>query len=239
MRREAETDRQTSGTTRGAYRPAVEPPGLDILLRRDRFVAVAKPSGLLSVPGRGPDKADSVLTRARVLFPDATGSIAMHRLDWETSGVMLLALDAEAHRRLGRQFERRVVKKEYVAVLAGVPPEEEGEIRLPLKPDWARRPYQVVDPMGGREAITVWRVLGLERRSGVECARVEFRPRTGRTHQLRVHAAAGLGLPILGDGLYGDLGSAPRLLLHAAAIEFRDPVPAGGGWVRVESAVPF
>jgi tRNA pseudouridine32 synthase/23S rRNA pseudouridine746 synthase len=212
---------------------------LDILLRHDRFVAVNKPPNLLTVPGKGPAKADCVLSRARAMFPSATGSITMHRLDWETSGVLLLALDPDAHRRLGRQFEKRVVRKTYVAIVAGVPREPAGEIRLPLKPDWNRRPYQVVDESNGREAITTWRTLWSERRDGLDCARIEFRPRTGRTHQLRVHAAVGLGLPILGDPLYGDPDSAERLLLHASAIEFWEPVKHAPKWIRVEAPVPF
>ncbi|MCC6833325.1 MAG: RluA family pseudouridine synthase [Thermoleophilia bacterium] len=208
-------------------------------MRHERFVAVNKPSCLLTIPGKGPEKHDSVLTRARALFPAATGSIVMHRLDWETSGVLLLALDPETHRRLGRQFEKRTVRKVYVALLAGVPAESQGEIRLPVKPDWNRRPYQVVDHDHGREAITAWCILGVEERDGERCARVEFRPRTGRTHQLRVHAAVGLGLPILGDGLYGSLDSAERLMLHAASLEFMDPVPHGVAWLKAQAPVPF
>lgn len=219
--------------------PRVDPLPLDILFRHASFVAVNKPSGLLSVPGRGPDKQDSVLSRARVLFPDATGPMAMHRLDWETSGIMLLALDPEAHRRLGRQFERRLVDKTYVAVLSGVPPEPAGVVTLPIKPDWARRPYQVVNHQTGREAITRWRTLSIEQIGGAARARVEFKPLTGRTHQLRVHAALGLGMPILGDGLYGDRDSAPRLLLHAATIEVFEPIAKGATRIRIESPVPF
>jgi tRNA pseudouridine32 synthase/23S rRNA pseudouridine746 synthase len=212
---------------------------LDILLRHDRFVAVNKPPNLLTVPGKGPAKADCVLARARAMFPHATGSITMHRLDWETSGVLLLALEPDAHRRLGRQFEKRVVKKTYIAVVGGIPRDTAGQIRLPLKPDWNRRPYQVVDEVSGREAITDWRLLWTERRDGLDCARLELKPRTGRTHQLRVHAALGLGLPILGDPLYGDPDSAERLLLHAAAIEFWEPVKNAPRWMRAEAPVPF
>lgn len=176
-----------------------------------------------------------MLDRAREQFPGATGSIIVHRLDWETSGVMLLALDPDAHASLGRQFEKRAVAKTYIAVLSGTPREPEGEIHLPLKPDWSNRPYQVVDPTHGREAITHYRVLSVD--SGF--ARVQFTPKTGRTHQLRVHAAAGLGLPILGDALYGDRASASRLMLHAAAIEFFEPVRASRTRIRVESPPPF
>lgn len=213
--------------------------GLEVVLEHERFVVVNKPSGLLSVQGKGPGKEDCVVSRVRAMYPRATGSVVVHRLDWETSGVMVLAMDAEAHRRLGRQFEKRIVRKTYVAVVGGVPGEASGEIRLPVRPDWSNRPYQIVDEVGGREAVTAWRVLWTERRDGVECARIEFKPRTGRTHQLRVHAAKGLGMAILGDPLYGDVDSAERLLLHASCLEFWEPVKQGAGWVRVESAVPF
>lgn len=212
---------------------------MEILLRTDRLAAVNKPSMLLTVPGRGEGKQDSVQARARAMFPGATGPLIVHRLDWETSGVLLLALDPESHRRLGRQFEKRVVRKVYQALVAGVPNDASGEIRLPMKPDWERRPYQVVDHERGREAITGWRVLGVELRDGVECARLELRPRTGRTHQLRVHAAVGLGLPILGDRLYGDADSAERLMLHAASLEFFEPIRDGARRIRVEAPIPF
>jgi len=212
---------------------------LEILFRNHRLIAVNKPSGLLSVPGRAPDMQDSVFTRARTLLPDATGPLIMHRLDWETSGVMLLALDPDAHRRLGRQFETRTVKKTYIAVLSGIPEATEGEITLPIRPDWNRRPYQIVDHETGREAITAWHLLSSESHGGRPRARVEMKPRTGRTHQLRVHAALGLQLPILGDALYGDKASAPRLLLHAASIEFSDPIASGSIRLRVEAPVPF
>ena len=108
-----------------------DPPQLTVLRRHERFVAIDKPSGLLSVPGRAPEHHDSVYTRARALFPDATGPLIMHRLDWETSGVLLLALDPEAHAHLGRQFERRTIAKTYIAVLCGVPDQPAGRISLP------------------------------------------------------------------------------------------------------------
>lgn len=211
------------------------PPQLTVLYRHDCFVAIDKPSGLLSVPGRAPEHHDSVYSRARALFPDATGPLIMHRLDWETSGVLLLALEPEAHAHLGRQFERRTIAKTYIAVLAGIPDQPAGRISLPIKPDYANRPYQVVDHDLGRESITDYRVL--DTANGY--ARVEFTPLTGRTHQLRVHAAKGLGLPILGDALYGERTSAPRLLLHAAAIEITEPVKASRTRIRIESPVPF
>lgn len=212
---------------------------LDILFQNDRLIAVDKPSGLLSVPGKAADMQDSVYSRARGLFPDATGPLIVHRLDWETSGIILLAMNPDAHRRLGRQFEKRTIKKTYVAVLSGVPEGDEGEITLPIRPDWNRRPYQIVDYETGKEAITTWRTLAIENHAGVPRARVEFKPRTGRTHQLRIHAALGLHLPILGDGLYGDKSSAPRLLLHATSIEFSDPVADNSVRLRVDSPVPF
>ncbi len=206
---------------------------LPIVLVSERFVIVDKPAGLLSVPGKGPAGADSVADRVRAMFPGASGPMVVHRLDMETSGLMVFGLDAEAQRDLSRQFAAGAVWKRYAAVLAGRPRGDEGEIDLPIRCDITRRPHQCVDFERGRPAVTRWRVM--ERSQGV--TRVEFIPRTGRSHQLRLHAAAGLGTPILGDALYGDAGSAPRLMLHASELEFDEP--GGEGRVRVLSAVPF
>ncbi len=192
---------------------------------------VDKPFGMLSVPGKGPERQDCVAHRVREMFPTATGPLTVHRLDMETSGLMVLGLDTEAHRDLSMQFERRAVQKRYVAVLEGDVRGEEGEVALPLRADIANRPRQIVDPVHGGAAITRWRVLGRDARR----TRVEFRPQTGKTHQLRLHAATppdsmvrpdgsrtgGLGCPIVGDSLYGV--AAARLLLHASFLAFRDP----------------
>lgn len=174
---------------------------------------------MLSVPGKGPEKADCVAARIAARFPAATGPLIVHRLDMETSGLMVLALTAEAQRDLSGQFERRVVEKAYVALLGDGPPiADQGEIDLPLRLDVERRPLQIVDHERGRPALTRWRVLAHE----VDRVRVRFEPVTGRTHQLRVHAAAGLRRPIIGDGLYGG-EPASRLMLHASELSFLEP----------------
>jgi tRNA pseudouridine32 synthase/23S rRNA pseudouridine746 synthase len=202
------------------------------------YVVIDKPAGMLSVPGRGEEKRDSISFRVRQVFPQASGSISVHRLDMETSGLLVMALHARAHRGLSRQFEARKIGKSYIAVLEGIVETDEGKIELPLIVDWPNRPRQKVDYDEGRPSKTLYRVL--ER--GELTTRVEFRPVTGRTHQLRVHAAApreqgGLGCPILGDTLYGDAASAPRLLLHAAHLSFWEPVT--GNWMKFDSPPPF
>ncbi len=209
-----------------------------IVHRGPRLVVVDKPAGMLAVPGRDPAWHDSVATRMRARLPDATGPLIVHRLDMETSGLMVLARDADAHRALSRQFERRRVEKVYVAELDGAVEGDAGTVVLPLRGDPERRPFQVVDPARGKPATTDWRVLA--RAAGT--TRVELRPRTGRTHQLRVHAAAprsegGLGCPIRGDSLYGDPARAPRMLLHATTLVVADPDT--GARLRFDSPVPF
>lgn len=206
---------------------------LPILLEDPRFVVVDKPSGLLSVPAKDPTITDNVRARIQRLYPDATGNINVHRLDMETSGVLVCARDPDAHRDLSVQFQEKVVRKSYVAIVAGLVAESEGRIELPLRLDPERRPLQIVDEAKGRPARTDWTVL--ER--GPDWTRLELRPRTGRTHQLRVHCATGLGCPILGDRLYGDEASAPRLLLHAAWLRFEHPTTFRP--VEVKAPLPF
>ena len=192
---------------------------LDIV-HEDRFlVVVDKPSGLLSVPGRRPEHADCVAARVRARFPEATGPLTVHRLDMDTSGLIVLALDPTTHRALSRLFQEREVSKRYEAVVDGRARPDEGTISLSLRLDLDNRPYQIVDEQRGRPALTRWRVLA----RGDRWTRVEFVPHTGRTHQLRVHAAVGLGCPIRGDLLYGDPTSAPRLQLHATTLSLRHP----------------
>ncbi len=206
-----------------------------IFAQSPHWVAIDKPAGLLSVPGRSPELADCARVRVQAMFPDATGPMTMHRLDMDTSGILLLALDAETHRALSIQFEKRRVKKEYVAVLEREIEADEGEIELPIAKDWPNRPKQKICFESGRWSTTRYRVL---ERSGGR-TRVLFEPITGRSHQLRIHAADELGLraPIVGDRLYGDPTLADRLLLHASMLEFRDP--ATGDVVRIESDAPF
>jgi tRNA pseudouridine32 synthase/23S rRNA pseudouridine746 synthase len=203
-----------------------------IILQGERFVVVDKPSGMLSVPGKGPQKQDCVAARVRAMFPGATGPLIVHRLDMETSGLLVLGLDEDAQRDLSGQFERRTTDKRYTAILEGSVVQDVGDITLPIRLDVDRRPFQIVDHVQGREAVTRYRVLSRE----IDRTRVEFTPLTGRTHQLRVHAAAGLACPIVGDVLYGR-DSGERLMLHASWLAFVDP--GTGRRVEVESPAPF
>lgn len=194
-----------------------------------------KPAGLLAVPGRGPDKADSLAARVQADYSDAR---VVHRLDQATSGLMLMARGIESQRALGRLFESRQIAKRYVAVVAGVPATDaDGRFRidLPLAADWPRRPLQRVDHEHGRAALTLGRLLASE---GGQ-SRVELEPLTGRAHQLRVHLLA-IGHPILGDALYAPpavLARAERLLLHATGLAFFDP--RTGATCRYESPPTF
>jgi tRNA pseudouridine32 synthase / 23S rRNA pseudouridine746 synthase len=199
------------------------------------FAVIDKPSGLLSCPGRDPALFDSVQTRVPRVFPYATGSILAHRLDQPTSGLMVVSMEPAAHRELRRQFEARTVEKTYHAELVGEVRGDAGTIELPFRLDVERRPYQIYDPVHGKLGITAWRVTS----RSPSRTRVEFRPSTGRTHQLRVHAAhpRGLGCSIAGDALYGDPGTAPRLLLHAGELLFDHP--RTGERLRFVSPVPF
>lgn len=210
------------------YTPPAGPPG--ILHHDDDLVVVVKPAGLLSVPGKGAQLADCLEARLRAADPAV---LLIHRLDRDTSGVMVFARRASAQRHLGLQFEKRRVTKHYIARVAGIVAEDEGEIDLPLRADWPNRPRQMVAP-DGRAASTAWRVL--ER--GADETRLALQPRTGRSHQLRVHLQA-LGHPILGDPLYAD-GTArdyPRLMLHAERLAFRHPT--GGAPVAFCAPCPF
>ena len=227
--------------------------GLKVLYRDDSIVVVEKPSGLLSVPGRGPDKQDCVVNRVKWLYDRLMGieQPAVHRLDMETSGILVLAFTEDAHRTLNRQFEEGTVFKQYEAVLEGVPEcvkngVREGTIKLPFRLDPENRPHQVYDEEFGKVGITDWQFLRYEK--GGRC-RMLYTPRTGRTHQLRLHSADvhGFGIPIAGDALYGRQGPAGlesaqvpscgaglesgqrpaesgRLLLHACRLEFTHPV---------------
>ena len=199
------------------------------------FVVVDKPAGLLSVPGRGPDKQDCVVRRVRDIFPDCPEQPSVHRLDMDTSGLMVLARTAEAHRVLSRQFAERRVQKKYLAVLDGVVGEEQGRIELSFRLDPNNRPLQVYDSVQGKSGLTRWRRLSVEDGK----TRVEFVPLTGRTHQLRLHAAhsMGLGCPIVGDRLYGSRKSGERMLLHAAFLQFFHPLTEAAE--EFYSEVPF
>ncbi len=190
------------------------------ILACDRWLIVLdKPAGLLAVPGRGPDKQDCLAARVQVEFPDA---LVVHRLDRDTSGLMVMARGIESQRVLARQFEERAVQKRYIAMAAGCITASSGRIELPLAKDFAHPPRRRVDHTHGQQAITEWRVI--ERFD--DRTRLELAPLTGRSHQLRVHLAE-IGHPILGDPLYAptDVQSlADRLLLHASRLSLKHPV---------------
>ena len=192
------------------------------IIYHDAVLAVVdKPGGLLSVPGRGPENQDCVVSRIRKQFPDCIEQPAVHRLDMDTSGLLLMALTRKAHRHLSRQFEQRQVQKNYIALLDGIITEASGVIELPFRLDTDNRPRQVYDNVQGKIGITHWENMGVEDR----VTRIKFTPVTGRTHQLRLHAAhpLGLGMPIVGDRLYGT-GTAPgQLKLHAAHLGITHP----------------
>lgn len=173
---------------------------------------------LLSVPGRGVDKQDCLISRLAKNYPDI---LTVHRLDWETSGLTVLALDKDIHRHLSRQFQERQVKKNYIAVVYGQPEADKGEINLPLRCDWENRPRQIVDHEQGKASQTFWECLERNEHS----SRILLTPVTGRSHQLRVHMLS-IGHPILGDPLYAPpqaLEMSNRLLLHACRLEFTHP----------------
>ena len=210
----------------------IAPPEDPEIVYEDDFLAVVhKPAAMLSVPGK--QASDSVLLRMKRRYPDATGPLLVHRLDMGTSGLLLVAKTAEVHKALQAQFLSRSVKKRYVALLEGTLQAENGVIDLPLRVDLDDRPRQMVCYTHGKSARTEWEVAA--RGEGV--TRVHFYPITGRTHQLRVHAAhpSGLNAPILGDELYGTKGT--RLHLHAERLEFTHPV--SGDRVTVERAADF
>jgi len=185
------------------------------------IIVIDKPDGLLAVPGRGPDKQDSAASRVRALLPQCIEQPAVHRLDMDTSGLMVLGLTRAAHAHLSRQFAERRVEKRYLALLEGTVMDEAGEIALSFRLDPDNRPYQVYDPVQGKLGISRWRKI--EARDGRTL--VVFTPLTGRTHQLRLHAShpLGLGCPIVGDRLYGAGQPGERLFLHATLLRFAHP----------------
>lgn len=197
--------------------------GLEYIYLDEDIAVVNKESGFLSVPGRGEEKLDSVAYRFHTLFPSSPNVPHVHRLDMDTSGLMVLAFNKEAHKKLSMEFENREVEKTYTALLEGIIKEDEGDITLPIRLDVSNRPRQIVDYEYGKVAFTHFKRLSVERRNGKLCTRVLFFPHTGRTHQLRVHAASGLNHPILGDNLYGRKEEGERLSLHASSISFTHP----------------
>ncbi|MEG4035007.1 pseudouridine synthase [Microcoleus sp. S36b_A4] len=208
---------------------------LPIIYEDNWLIAVNKPSGLLSVPGRYFENQDSVFSRLRNLLPDSLNLTIVHRLDWETSGILLLAWDKETSSQLRQQFAKKQVHKVYEAVLSGTVKVDAGTIALPLWGDPENRPYQQVNWECGKPSVTRFQVMVKEGNH----TRVEFLPLTGRTHQLRVHAAdvRGLGIPILGDRLYGCRAAANRLHLHARELSFEHPQL--GEKLHLQAETPF
>jgi len=195
---------------------------LKIIHVAESYVVVDKPSGVLSVPGKGPDKQDCITERVKKAFPGCPEHPSVHRLDMDTSGLLVVARTHAAQKHLSIQFQNRLPQKRYIALLDGVPSGSEGTLELPFRLDVENRPRQIYDEVHGKMGITHWKVLGIDDGR----TRIEFRPVTGRTHQLRVHAAheKGLGIPIVGDVLYGTgTQQAGELKLHACQIAFLDP----------------
>ena len=210
------------------------PPDLsiDILYHDRNIIVVNKPSGLLSVPGKGELLKDCLISRLQKVFPDA---LLVHRLDLETSGVMLFALTPYAQRHLGLQFEKRQVKKTYIANVWGNVENKTGEIEAPIIVDWPNRPRQKICWETGKSAFTKWRVLRKNKLS----TRLRLMPTTGRSHQLRVHMLS-IGHVILGDKLYAKgeaLKASERLQLHSESIKIRHP--EGGKGIVFKSRNPF
>lgn len=210
----------------------------------DDYAVIHKPAGMLSVPGKGEHKQDCATARVRRMFPNASGPLVVHRLDMDTSGLLVFGLTPESQRNLSRQFEDRTVTKSYIAVADGQVHQSQGVVNLPMRPDYSNRPWQMIDYIHGRHATTWYRVLG----RGPLRTLLRLEPITGRAHQLRLHAAisaaqGGLGTPLVGDVLYHTAYSSlidvqtdrsgpltqkhsvmlERLMLHAAELTFDDP----------------
>lgn len=207
------------------YNPPLSP-YLDIIYQDNDLVVLHKPSGLLSVPGKAPEHKDSLSYRIQLVFPTAK---IVHRLDMATSGIIVVALTKESHRELSKQFQDRLTKKRYVAIIAGQPEANSGSVDLPLICDWPNRPKQMVDFERGKPSLTHWECVKTQEiptESGpITCTKVALTPITGRSHQLRVHMKA-LGHSILGDRLYSQpeiTAAAPRLQLHAEYLGFTHP----------------
>jgi len=211
------------------YNPPMD--DIEVLHEDSDLLFVNKPAGLLSVPGKTPDLADCLLTRLEIAFPTVR---LVHRLDRDTSGVMVFALTAHGQKHLGQQFEARVPKKTYVARLAGKLEPKEGEVDLPLIVDWPNRPKQMVCHETGKPALTGYKVV----KSSDEETRVRLFPKSGRSHQLRVHMLS-LGHPILGDPLYAPetTEAHPRMMLHAEELRVNHPENNRG--MRFRAKAPF
>ncbi len=204
------------------YNPPLHP-YVSVVHLDDDLLVLSKPPGLLAVPGKDPGREDSLETRAKAAFPRA---LLTHRIDMATSGIMLMAMNKRAQSQIGKHFERRLIDKTYVAVVWGHVEGESGEIDLPICVDWLHRPMQKICHENGKPSQTLWRVLSRDvTADGVKTTRVELKPLTGRSHQLRVHMLS-MGHPILGDPFYAygpAFTAASRLMLHAQSITLHHP----------------
>jgi tRNA pseudouridine32 synthase/23S rRNA pseudouridine746 synthase len=202
-----------------------------ILHMDDRIIVVDKPSGLLSVPGKLEGREDCLVSRLQAIHPDA---LLVHRLDCDTSGVIIFGRDKAAQGFLGQEFEKRRARKSYIARVHGVMEQDRGRVDLPLCADWPNRPRQMVDHERGRPAQTDWQVIA----RGADETRVRLFPLTGRSHQLRVHMLE-LGHPILGDPIYatGPARDFPRLMLHAETLDLHHP--GTKAWINFSAPCPF
>ena len=217
------------GRMENSYAPPNHP--MNILYEDSDVLAVEKPAGLLSVPGKTNDLFDCLLSRVKIVFPDA---LLVHRLDRDTSGVMVFGMTAHAQRHLSMQFEKRLVKKVYIARVSGEVAEKSGQIDLPLTVDWPNRPLQKVCHETGRSAFTEWVRLKV----GNGESRLRLMPKTGRSHQLRVHCLS-MGHPIWGDPLYAPdtAEDYPRMMLHAEELRLNHPESSKGVKFRIKA--PF
>ena len=207
---------------------------VNILYQDEHLLLIDKPDLLLSIPGRHPLNQDCMISRIRVDFP---GASVVHRLDLDTSGIMVVPLTKAVHSHISRQFQERRVEKSYQAIVFGLVAEDSGEITLPIAPDWSDRPRQKICEERGKNALTRYEVIA--RDAAANCTRLLLKPVTGRSHQLRIHLAE-IDHPILGCDMYAHseaLGMAPRLMLHAATLGFEHP--ATGAWLEGESPGQF
>lgn len=214
--------------------PVIAVASPELLFQDAHLLIAVKPAGLLTVPGRGPDKQDCLIHRLLTNFPN---SRVVHRLDMATSGLVIVAQSLTALQAMSRLFETRQIHKEYTAVVDGMMAEDSGEVTLPLICDWPNRPRQMVCHINGKSAHTRFQVLA--RDEAREHTRVKLLPVTGRSHQLRVHMQA-LGHAILGDEFYAEgaaLAAAPRLQLHASRLQFQHPLT--GEALDIRSPAPF
>jgi tRNA pseudouridine32 synthase / 23S rRNA pseudouridine746 synthase len=204
---------------------------VDVVYQDDELLIVLKPAGLLSVPGRGPDKQDCVFKR---LVEQISDALVVHRLDMATSGLMVFARHPAAQRQLSGAFAQGLVHKQYRAIVRGVLTLDHGQIDAPLWPDWPNRPRQKIDPIYGKPSLTHYTVLQRDRLN--QQTHVLLQPLSGRTHQLRVHMLS-IGHPIVGDALYAEQWPAARLMLHASRLQLTHPLH--GAMLSFDSASPF